>query len=91
MDTFDLFYYLSQPIVLFPLLLLFFAFLASFIFRNYFSKIFKFNFVFNKVILLISVPKDSGIMEMAKNQLKKYWGQLKRFGVILVVLKLRQI
>jgi len=79
MDTFDLFYYLSQPIVLFPLLLLFFAFLASFILRNYFSKIFKFKFAFDKVILLISVPKDSGKEGDDKKSIKEILGSAETF------------
>jgi len=63
MDVFDLFYYLNKPLVLFLLFILLALLLAFFIAKNYFSKVFKFKFVFDKVVLLISVPKNSGDKE----------------------------
>ncbi|MCD6442306.1 type IV secretion system DNA-binding domain-containing protein, partial [bacterium] len=79
MDVFDLFYYLNKPFVLFFLFLLLFVFAAFFIAKNYFSKIFKFKFAFNKVILLISVPKDSGNKEDGKKSIKEILGSAETF------------
>jgi len=79
MDVFDLFYYLNKPFVLFFLFLLLFVFVAFFIAKNYFSKVFKFKFAFDKVILLISVPKDSGDKEDGKKSIKEILGSAETF------------
>jgi len=79
MDIFNLFHYLNKPIILVLLFLLLFALLAFFVIKNYFSRIFKFKFVFNKVVLLISVPKDSGNKEDNKKTIKEILGSAETF------------
>ena len=79
MEVFDLFYYLKNPLILILLFLLLFIILAFIFIKNYFAKIFKFKFAFNKVILLISVPKDSGNKEDGKKSIKEILGSAETF------------
>ena len=72
MDVLDLFYQLNKPFVLFFLSFFVFAFVVFFIAKNYFSnKIFKFKFAFNKVTLLVSVPKNPKDKESDKKSIKE--------------------
>ena len=79
MDIFNLFYYLNKPFIWFLLFFLLAILLAFFVIKNYFFKIFKFNFAFGKVILLISVPKDSGNKEEGKKSIKEILGSAETF------------
>ncbi len=79
MDIFDSFYYLTEPIVFIPVIILLVFFFIFFVLRNYFSKISKIKFAFNKVILLISVPKDSGKEDDGKKSIKEILGAAETF------------
>ena len=79
MDIFNLFYYLNKPFVLILLFFLLAVLPAFFVIKNYFSKIFKFKFAFEKVILLISVPKNSGNKEDNKKSIKEILGSAETF------------
>ncbi len=79
MDSINFLYYLNNTMMLLILSLSIVCVIFFFIIKNYFFKLFKFKFTFDKVVLLISVPKNSGNKEDSKKSIKEMLGSVERF------------
>ncbi|MCF7907000.1 TraM recognition domain-containing protein [Patescibacteria group bacterium] len=78
MDFLKFLDYFNQPYFLLFILIISGAFLGFLFFRQYLSKIFKFKFAFQKVTLLVSVPKQ-GKNDDDKRPIKEILGSAETF------------